>query len=123
MQPLAQLLPSSLPSLQAAEAARLAAVQSVAAEVTARWEAAGADRSRWPPAAQEELENLEARLAAMLTALKTAQQQAEEEAAGEREHGRAGQGGGHCVLAGESGRACCVMPCCRAGHGASLCTL
>lgn len=98
--------PPAPPSLQAAEAARLAAVQSVAAEVAARWEAAGADRSRWPPAAQEELENLEARLAAMLTALKTAQQQAEEEAAGEREQGRAGREGAiACLLVKAGGRA------------------
>lgn len=52
-------------------------------EVEARWAAAGADRSRWPPVALEEMENLEARIAAMMTALKTAQAQAEEEAAGE----------------------------------------
>ncbi len=57
-------------------------MQSVASEVEARWAAAGADRECWPPAAQEEMENMEARLAAMLTALKAVQQQAEQDAAG-----------------------------------------
>lgn len=52
-----------------------AAQQSVERLVEERWAAAGADRSRWPLAAQDELENAEARLSALLTAQKEAQAQ------------------------------------------------
>eukprot|EP00887_Chlorella_sp_A99_P007841 scaffold20.g7841.t1 len=65
---------------QAARAAARAAEQSVEAAVHERWAAAGRDRAAWPLAAQEEMENVEARLAAMHAALKAAEQRAADEA-------------------------------------------
>lgn len=66
---------------QAAAAAAVAAEQRVDALVRERWEAAGRDRSAWPLAAQEELENVEARLSALHTSLKSAERRVEKEAA------------------------------------------
>jgi hypothetical protein len=55
------------------------AQQSVITEVQRQWACAGRERSAWPLPAQEEVENIEARLSAVNSTLVTLQQQIEEE--------------------------------------------
>ncbi|KAL4428842.1 hypothetical protein ABPG77_005280 [Micractinium sp. CCAP 211/92] len=62
------------------------AKRSVPKLVAERWAEAGADRSRWPVLAQEEIENVEARLSALHTALKDAQAQLAEAVAAAEAH-------------------------------------
>lgn len=49
-------------------------------QVAKEWELAGSDRHRWPPAAQAELENVEARLKALNASLASTEKSAKEAA-------------------------------------------
>lgn len=60
---------------QAAEARAATASASVEAQVSARWDAVGADRARWPPIAVEEMEVVEARLHSLLSRQKAMDEQ------------------------------------------------
>lgn len=53
--------------------------ESIAEKVQHLWASAGGDRCLWPPAALDEIENVESRLAAVSSSLKLAQAQAQEE--------------------------------------------
>ncbi|PRW20931.1 Golgi-localized GRIP domain-containing [Chlorella sorokiniana] len=75
--------------LQTAEARVVEAQQSVPRLVAERWAGAGYDRSSWPLAAQEEIENVEARLNALHGALKEAQSQLADAVAASQAHQRA----------------------------------
>ncbi|PSC74921.1 zinc ion binding [Micractinium conductrix] len=72
--------------VQAAAARVMEAQRSVPRLLQERWAAAGADRSQWPLIAQEEIENVEARLAALQSALKEAQAQLAEASSAAESH-------------------------------------
>jgi hypothetical protein len=59
-----------------ADARAAAAEAAVEAKAAERWASAGRDRAAWPPAAAEELEGVEARLAASLAAQRVAREEA-----------------------------------------------
>ena len=52
-----------------------AAWEAIEAAVEQRWSAAGGERDRWPARAQEEMESVEARLAAVMAANKSSQEE------------------------------------------------